>query len=850
MARPKPCHVHPSKPEVRIHISLSNLYRPNSATSDSELRLRPPPSSPASIPPPNRWMSATVRRVRNTLKVCFSSPFVPSPSNSHSSQTLISSTLTLTLPPKTLNSQLSQCCSTSSSSSVDRNFDFLQQFSPFPLRNSSNSSIIVINSNERRRIVVGLATMIKQQQGYLLKGFSRNFCPYFLVQIMKLFENRQIAFAFFKFSFGDDSKETLRSCCLAAHLLAAGGLRFFAQDLLSWVIARIGFCRSWEVVGFMWGEHHKYESDFSVLDSLMRAFLNAEMISRALEMVDRMREVGATPSLSAVTILFKLLLGIGDYGSVWKLFRDMVHKGPCPVNYTFNVIILGGQTSDGLALLHLMVGSGCNPSIVTFSTVINTMCKEGNVVEARKLFDGIQEIGVFPNTIMYNTLIDGYVKARDIGQANMLYEEMRNKGVAADVVTFNILVAGHYKYGREEDVDRLIRDLSMSGLLPDCSLSDISVAGLCWAGRLDEAMKILEDMLEKGIAISVLSFNSVIAAYSHAGLEDRAFETFKIMVKFGLSPSSSTCSSLLMALSKKGKLQEARKLMNVMIEKGYPVNIVAFTVILDGYFRTGGVQAAQSLWEEMQSRGMSPDAVAFSAMIDGLSKAGLVEEAYNVFLEMLGKGFVPNNYAYNSLIGGFCNCGRLSEALKLEKEMKQRGLLPDIFTINMIINGKCNIGSFGTLNTSSFMAFSVSIETWEEKDVYEMKKKDTLDCVSDTCPLHVGCMSVFNTLVSVIEQDGALWTNSSALMEEGLHKEQMVRVPDRGLVGNPFDGRVNTRVWWKEEREDPCVSRVQRSPFLKESKVTFYMDRMTCSSSFLVRRLVLSRPHSPPGTQS
>ncbi|KAL7258510.1 hypothetical protein ACSBR1_004609 [Camellia fascicularis] len=482
MARPKPCHV-PSKPKVRIHVSLSNLFRPNSATSDFELRLRPPPSSPASIPPPNRWMSATVRRVCNTLKVCSSSPFVPSPSTSHSSQTLISSTLTLTLSPQTLNSQLSQCCSTSSSSSVDRNFDFLQQFSPFPLRNSSNSSITVINSNERRRIVVGLATMIKQQQGYLLKGFSRNFCPYFLVQIMKLFENRQIAFAFFKFSFGDDSKETLRSCCLAAHLLAAGGLRFFAQDLLSWVIARIGFCRSWEVVGFMWGEHHKYESDFSVLDSLMRAFLNAEMSSRALEMVDRMREVGATPSLSAVTILFKLLLGIGDYGSVWKLFRDMVHKGPCPVNYTFNVIILGfvrkgylqigenlfhimrkfqcepdvytynilinaccirGQTSDGLALLHLMVGSGCNPSIVTFSTVINTMCKEGNVVEARKLFDGIQEIGVFPNTIMYNTLIDGYVKARDIGQANMLYEEMRNKGVAADVVTFDILVAGHY----------------------------------------------------------------------------------------------------------------------------------------------------------------------------------------------------------------------------------------------------------------------------------------------------------------------------------------------------------------------------------------------------------------------
>ncbi|KAH7843527.1 hypothetical protein Vadar_017714 [Vaccinium darrowii] len=548
-----------------------------------------------------------------------------------------------------------------------------------------------------------------------------------------MFGNRQIAFAFFKFySFGDGySEETVQVCCVAAHLLAAERLRCSAQDLLSWVVGRIGFDRSWEVVEYMCSEHYKYETDFSVLDSLMRAFLNAEMAPLALEMVDRMREVGVKPSLSAVNILFKLLLRIGDYGSVWKLFRDMVDKGPFLSNYTFNAMILGfvrkgyleigeylsyvmeefqfkpdactynilinaycirGRTSDGLALLRFMIERGCNPSNITFNTLINALCKEGNVVEARKLFDGIQEMGLSPNTIMYNTLISGYVKARDIKQANMLFEEMRNSGVAPDGVTFNILVVGHYKYGREEDGNRLLRELSMSGLLPDSSLSDISVAGLCWAGRLDEAMGILEEMLEKGMNVSVIAFNSVIAAYSNAGLEERAFEAYKLMVNYGLSPSSSTCSSLLMALSIKGRLLEAKELMSAMIDKCFPVNKVAFTILLDGYFKTGDIPAAQGLWEEMERRGMSPDAVAFSAIIDGLSKAGLVEEAYGAFLKMSRKGFVPNNYAYNSLIGGFVNCGRLSEALKLEKEMRQRGLLPDVFTMNIIINGFCKQG--------------------------------------------------------------------------------------------------------------------------------------------------------------
>ncbi|KAF7138957.1 hypothetical protein RHSIM_Rhsim07G0038800 [Rhododendron simsii] len=309
---------------------------------------------------------------------------------------------------------------------------------------------------------------------------------------------------------------------MAAHLLAAEGLRPSAQDLLSWVVARIGLGRSWEVVEYMCSEHYKYETDFSVLDSLMRAFLNADMVPRAMEMVDRMREVGVKPSSSAVSILFKLLLRIGDYGSVWK----------CVL---INAYYIMGRTSDGLALLRFMIERGCNPSNVAFNTPINALCMEGNVVEARKLFHRIREMGVFPNTVIHNALINGYVKARVIGQANMLYEEMRNAGVPPDSVTFNILVARHYRYGREEDGDRLLRDLSVFGLLLDSSLSDISVAELCWAGRLDAAIGMQEEMLDKGMTVSLIAFNSVIAAYSSAWVEDRAFEAYELMVNYGLS---------------------------------------------------------------------------------------------------------------------------------------------------------------------------------------------------------------------------------------------------------------------------------------------------------------------------
>ncbi|KAI8022417.1 Pentatricopeptide repeat-containing protein [Camellia lanceoleosa] len=590
-------------------------------------------------------MSATVRRVRKTLKVCSSSPFVPSSSTSHSSQTLISSTLTLS--PKTLNSQLSQCCSTSSSSSVDRNFDFLQQFSPFPLSNSSNSSITVINSNERRRIVVGLAKLIKKQQGYLLKGFSRNFCPYFLVNIMKLFENRQIAFAFFKFSFGDDSEETLRSSCLVAHLLAAGGLRFLAQDLLSWVVARIGFYRSCEVVEFMCREHHKYESDFSVLDSLMRAFLNAEMGSRALEIVDRMREVGARPSLSAVNILFKLLLRTGDYGSVWKLFRDMVRKGPCPMNYTFNVIILG-------------------------------------------LLKDLTMSGLLPDRSLSDISVAGLCWAGRLDEAMGILEDMLEKGIAISVASFNSVIAAYSHAGLEDRAFEAYKIMVKFGLSPSSSTCSSLLMALSKKGRLQEARELMNVMMEKGYPVNEVAFTVILDGYFRAGGVQAAQSLWEEMESRGMSPDAVAFSALIDGLSKAGLVEEAYNVFLEMLERGFVPNNYAYNSLIGGFCNCGRLSEALKLEKEMKQRGLLPDIFTINMIINGFCKQGRMKSAIDTFMDMHRIGLTPDVVTFNTLISGYCKAFDMANADAFLNKMYASGWDPDITTYNIRIHGFCS----------------------------------------------------------------------------------------------------------------------------------------------------------------
>nr|GMD36324.1 pentatricopeptide repeat-containing protein At5g01110-like [Ipomoea batatas] len=495
---------------------------------------------------------------------------------------------------------------------------------------------------------------------------------------MKSFDNRGVAVSFFKYVFQDYSQGMVQSGCIAAHLLAAMEMRLIAQDVLSWIIRRIGKCRSDEVVEFMWGEHNLYESDYSVLDSLMRAFLSAEMIPGALKILSMMREAGAQPSLSAVSILFKLLLRFREYGSVWKLFRDMLHKGPCPNLYVYNVMILGfcksgclqigesllhlmrkfgcepdaitynilinaycmkGWTSDALNWVHLMIEHGCNPSSITFGTIVNALCKEGNIIEARKIFDGMQEIGVYANTEIYNALMDGYVKAREIDQANALFEEMIKKGVVPDGITVNTLVAGYYKYRREEHADRLLRDLTMMELIPDCSLTD---------GRMQSAIDTYIEMQQSGVNPDIVTYNTLIDGFI------KAFD-----------------------------MANADNLVNKLFASGWEPDITTYNIRLHGFCTSRKINRAVMMLDELISAGLVPNTVTYNTMMSGACN-DILDRAMILAAKLVKMAFIPNIVTANLLLSQLCKQGLPQRALMWGQKLSQIGIEFDEITYKIL----------------------------------------------------------------------------------------------------------------------------------------------------------------------
>ena len=86
-----------------------------------------------------------------------------------------------------------------------------------------------------------------------------------------------------------------------------------------------------------------------------------------------------------------------------------------------------------------MIDCGISPNIVTFSSMIDILCKEGKTGKAFDLLELMTRKGVKPNIFTYNSLIQGLFHSGQWKEATSLFNRMMSKGVNPDVVTFSSL---------------------------------------------------------------------------------------------------------------------------------------------------------------------------------------------------------------------------------------------------------------------------------------------------------------------------------------------------------------------------------------------------------------------------
>ncbi|CAN6310604.1 unnamed protein product [Urochloa humidicola] len=132
----------------------------------------------------------------------------------------------------------------------------------------------------------------------------------------------------------------------------------------------------------------------------------------------------------------------------------MGELGCMPDVFSFSILLKGlcdeRKCQEAVELLHMMAddGGNCRANVVSYSTVIHGLFKEGEVGNAYSLFQEMLDHGIPPNVVTCSSIIDGLCKVQAMDKAEEVLHQMFDKGIMPNLITYASLLHGYISLGQ------------------------------------------------------------------------------------------------------------------------------------------------------------------------------------------------------------------------------------------------------------------------------------------------------------------------------------------------------------------------------------------------------------------
>ncbi|XP_028069429.1 pentatricopeptide repeat-containing protein At2g35030, mitochondrial-like [Camellia sinensis] len=278
-------------------------------------------------------------------------------------------------------------------------------------------------------------------------------------------------------------------------------------------------------------------------------------------------------------------------------------------------------------------------SVKQTNWMITKLCREGQIVEARKLFDKMPD----PDVIAWTSVISAYIHRGMIREARNLFDRVDAK---KNVVTWTAMVSGYIRMNQISEAEKLFNEMPHKNLVSWNTM----INGYLQSNLIDSALSLFEKMPERNL----VSWNAVIAALGRCGRIEEARKLFDYMPKRNVI----SWTVIIDGLSKNGRIDEARVLFDTMPER----NVVSRNMMITGYAKNLRLEEALELFERMPER----DIPSWNAMITGFIQNGNLKKADKLFNEMPDKNVI----SWTTMITGYIQHGQSEEALRIFSRMQ------------------------------------------------------------------------------------------------------------------------------------------------------------------------------------
>ncbi|KAJ4951013.1 hypothetical protein NE237_027845 [Protea cynaroides] len=287
---------------------------------------------------------------------------------------------------------------------------------------------------------------------------------------------------------------------------------------------------------------------------------------------------------------------------------------------------------------------------------------QGNMVEARRLFDSLAE----KNSVVWTAFFSGYVKIRQCEPVFELLREflIKEKYVTDALILVSVIhvcaIQAALDPGKQIHAYTLRMQIEIEEKL---SSALIDMYAKC--GQIKYAKQIFRRVPSRDRVV----YNAMIAGYAHHGFENDAIQLFEEMLKKDIRPDRITFIALLSACRHAGLVEAGEKYFVSMTEDySLPPEIDHYSCMIDLYGRANKLDKAIAL---MRGIPIKLDAVIWGAFLNACrinGNVGLAREAEEELLRIEA----DNGARYVQLANTYAAEGNWIEMGRIRRKMRGR----------------------------------------------------------------------------------------------------------------------------------------------------------------------------------
>ncbi|KAG5598932.1 hypothetical protein H5410_030302 [Solanum commersonii] len=384
-----------------------------------------------------------------------------------------------------------------------------------------------------------------------------------------------------------------------------------------------------------------------------------------------------------------------------ELFKKLVRQNICEPDNVMYATVMNGLSKRGHTQKTL--------SLLRYSIVVDALCKDRNLDAAisllnemkqkdippnilgqwekvKTLFSEMVSLNIYPNVQIFNILIDGLCKERKVEDAKEVMKHMVEKGVEPNIITYNAIIDGYCLRGQLDRVRRIFDSLIDKGIEPSIISYNILINGYCKKKELAKALQLFCEISHKGSKPSTVTYNTNLQGLFEVGRIGSAREIYAEMLSTGPIPDLYTHGTLLNGYFKHGFVEEAMSLFNKLERKREDTNVAIYNVVINGLCKNSKLDEAHAIFEKLSSMGLLPNARTYNTMKNGFCLEGLLDKAKDMIRQMEDNGCLPDNVTYNLVLQGFLRCDKISEMTTFMKEMAGRGFSLDATATTFLVD--------------------------------------------------------------------------------------------------------------------------------------------------------------------